>query len=48
LGNASTLIQGEFKCDPACSKAYCLHDHRCLKEITPDQVFSAIQLPSVP
>jgi heptosyltransferase-3 len=44
LGNVSNLIQGEFKCDPACSKAYCLHDHRCLKEITPDQVFSTIQL----
>ena len=48
LGTASTLIQAEFKCDPACSKAYCLHDHRCLKEIKPDQVFSTIQLPSVP
>jgi ADP-heptose:LPS heptosyltransferase len=48
LGTASTLIHGEFKCDPACSKAYCLHDHRCLKEIKPDQVFSTIQLPSAP
>lgn len=42
LGKTSELIQGSFTCDPQCSKAYCLHEHQCLKEISPSQVFEQL------
>jgi len=43
LGKQSSLIQGPADCDPACNKGYCLHDHRCLKELTPDLVSGRLQ-----
>lgn len=43
LGKRSEVVQGTFPCDPACNKGYCLHDHRCLKEISPTRVFDRLQ-----
>lgn len=43
LGENSEIVTGSFPCDPACNKGYCLHDHRCLREITPEQVFEKLE-----
>jgi ADP-heptose:LPS heptosyltransferase len=42
LGKQSDIVQGTFPCDPACNKGSCLHDHRCLREISPDDVFARL------
>lgn len=42
LGEQSEIVQGAYPCDPACNKGYCLHDHRCLKELEPVAVFSRL------
>ena len=42
LGARSEMVTGSFACDPACNKGHCLHDHRCLKETTPEMVFSRL------
>ena len=43
LGKNSEIVSGTFACDPACNKGYCLYQHRCLKEILPDQVFDRVK-----
>lgn len=43
LGENSEVMTGSFACDPACNKGHCLHDHRCLREISPDQVFAQLR-----
>lgn len=42
LGQQSTIVRGDFPCDPACNKGHCLHQHRCLKDITAEQVMEKI------
>lgn len=42
LGARSEVVQGRIPCDPACNKGYCLHDHRCLRELDPGQVFARL------
>jgi ADP-heptose:LPS heptosyltransferase len=43
LGLNSDIVTGNFICDPACNKGLCLHQHRCLNEILPAQVFDKVQ-----
>lgn len=43
IGQQSTIVRGDFACDPACNKGYCLHQHRCLKDIMPEEVMAIIQ-----
>ncbi len=43
IGQQSTIVRGDFACDPACNKGYCLHQHRCLKDIMPEGVMAIIQ-----
>ena len=42
LGKQSVIVQGTFPCDPACNKGHCLHDHRCLREISPETVLTKL------
>lgn len=42
LGKKSEIVQGSFPCDPACNKGYCVHDHRCLRELSPASVFARL------
>ena len=43
IGQQSTIVRGDFPCDPACNKGHCLHQHRCLKDITADRVMKKIK-----
>ena len=44
LGQQSKIVRGDFSCDPACNKGHCLHQHRCMKDISPDHVMKKILL----
>jgi ADP-heptose:LPS heptosyltransferase len=44
LGQQSKIVRGDFSCDPACNKGHCLHQHRCMKDISPDYVMEKILL----
>jgi len=48
LGKNSEVVCGNFTCDPACNKGHCLHKHRCLQEISPDQVFEKVKAKLAP
>ncbi len=43
LGQKSAIVRGDFPCDPACNKSHCLHGHRCLGDITADQIMQKIR-----
>ena len=39
-GPGDRVIRAGLKCSP-CNRAQCLHNHECMKNITPDEVFTA-------
>jgi len=48
LGKNSEIVSATFTCDPACNKGSCLHQHRCLQEISPDQIFEKLMAKLAP
>jgi ADP-heptose:LPS heptosyltransferase len=41
LGNNIRLLQHRDLCSPDCTRKSCLHDHRCLRMITPEEIAGA-------
>jgi len=43
LSEKTAVLKGNAVCSPECTRRQCLHQHRCLTSITPQQVLSQLQ-----
>jgi ADP-heptose:LPS heptosyltransferase len=42
LGDKIRLLQHRNLCSPDCTRKHCLHEHRCLRRITPTEITDAV------